>query len=96
MKSKIDDQALAIWKRSTNSILLDSQNGMTLHRQLKSQLQCLIEKMFDDTTPFMTEDYLIASLGISRTTVRRALSDLAADGFLKRRRAVGTVVQKNK
>jgi len=39
-----------------------------------------------------SENELVASLGISRMTVNRALRELAAEGFLVRRRGAGTFV----
>jgi LacI family transcriptional regulator len=82
------------WEKATHSIVIDSQSGVPLHQQLRINLQNLIEKSFKNDDQFMTEDYLVEVLGLSRGTVRRALLDLSAEGLLERRRALGTVVRK--
>jgi LacI family transcriptional regulator len=82
------------WEKAAHSIVLDSHSDVALHRQLRSALQTAIEDVFEDNAQFMTENYLVKVLGISRGTVRRALMDLSADSLLERKRAIGTVVRK--
>ncbi len=81
-----DDYARSSSVLSTCAIsvayILDPKSGVPLHRQLRTTLQEIIEEFFENESPFMTEDYLVENLDVSRTTIRRALLDLTADGFL--------------
>ncbi len=73
---------------------LVSGNGIALHRQL---FLCLRDQIVrgnyapGDQLP--NEDDLIEMFGISRITVRRALSDLEAEGLLTRKQRLGTFVR---
>jgi LacI family transcriptional regulator len=76
-------------------IVLDHTRELPLHAQLKTSLRRLILENFEDTTRFFSEAQLVDHLRISQGTVRRALTDLAADGMLEKRPAKGTIVRKN-
>jgi LacI family transcriptional regulator len=75
-------------------IVLDYTREMPLHAQLKTSLRRLIQDSFEDTSRFFSESQLVDHLRISQGTVRRALTDLAADGMLEKRPAKGTIVRK--
>jgi LacI family transcriptional regulator len=75
-------------------IVLDYTREMPLHAQLKTSLRRLIQENFEDTSRFFSEAQLVGHLRISQGTVRRALTDLAADGMLEKRPAKGTIVRK--
>jgi LacI family transcriptional regulator len=75
-------------------IVLDHSRELPLHAQLKSSLRRLIVENFEDTNRFFSEAQLIGHLRVSQGTVRRALTDLAADGILEKRPAKGTIVRK--
>jgi LacI family transcriptional regulator len=75
-------------------IVLDYTRELPLHAQLKTSLRRLIQENFEDTSRFFSEAQLVGHLRISQGTVRRALTDLAADGMLEKRRAKGTIVRK--
>lgn len=77
-----------------NRIMFDPKSALPLHGQLRDSLRRLIEEEFEDGEQFFTETGLIAELGLSQATVRRALSDLASEGVLERRVAKGTFVRK--
>jgi LacI family transcriptional regulator len=76
-------------------IVLDHTRELPLHAQLKTSLRRLILESFEDTTRFFSEAQLVDHLRVSQGTVRRALTDLAADGMLEKRPAKGTIVRKN-
>jgi LacI family transcriptional regulator len=82
------------WDKAVHSIVLETDSGVALHRQLREALAQLIDESFAEGELFMTEDYLVDVFGISRGTVRRSLLDLAAGGVLSRKRGLGTVVRK--
>ena len=75
-------------------IVLDSTRKLPLHVQLKTSLQRLIHENFDDTSRFFSESQLTGQLQVSQGTVRRALTELAADGIIEKRPARGTIVRK--
>ncbi len=93
---KIQDQEAqnSKWEKVVHSIVIGTNNGIALHRQLHDGLSKLIDESFEDGELFMTEDYLVDVFGVSRGTVRRSLLDLANEGLLSRKRGLGTVVQK--
>lgn len=68
-------------------------NGVALHRQLFLVLRDRIVR--GDPGPgaaLPTEEALGEAFGVSRITVRRALSDLQAQGLVERRHGLGTFV----
>jgi LacI family transcriptional regulator len=75
-------------------VILDERRGDPLHLQLRQSLRGIISRNFEDRDLFYPEEFLVAELGISRGTVRRALGDLASEGLLKRWPAKGTIVCK--
>lgn len=67
--------------------------GMSLHRQLYMALRVnILNRTWPAGSALPTEDSLSAQFNVSRITVRRALTDLAADGLVVRRHGVGTFV----
>jgi GntR family histidine utilization transcriptional repressor len=76
---------------------LDATAAAPLYRQLKERIQARIAGGdWAPGDPVPSEHDLMASLGVSRMTVNRALRELAADGWLERRRGVGTFVARSK
>jgi len=72
---------------------IDRASFVPLHAQLKNLLQRRImagDWAADATMP--SEAALCGMYGVSRITVRRALSDLEAEGFIRRERGRGTFV----
>jgi len=77
-------------------IVLDPEREVPLHAQLRASLTRLIQHKFEDANRFFSEPQLVDPLRISQGTVRRALTDLAADGLLEKRPAKGTIVRKGR
>lgn len=72
---------------------LDQKSPVPLYYQIKEQIRKFIlsgELKPGDMIP--AEDVLSEQLQVSRMTVRRALGDLATEGLLTRKRAIGTIV----
>ena len=72
---------------------LDESNGLPLYRQLKDILLGKIttgEWSVDSQIP--TEEELVATYKVSRSTVRSAIAELTRQGLLYRKRGVGTFV----
>jgi DNA-binding LacI/PurR family transcriptional regulator len=77
-----------------NKLIIDRRRGLPLHIQIQRALRELIDLHFADGDAFFTEAELVESLGISRPTVRQALSELNREGLLLRRPAIGTIITK--
>ncbi len=78
-------------------MLLDRSSPVPLHYQLRSYLQQQIEGGAlkpGDAIP--TERELVSRFGVSRITVRQAVSDLTSEGFLYRQHGRGTYVRSQK
>ncbi|BBZ32096.1 GntR family transcriptional regulator [Mycolicibacterium confluentis] len=68
--------------------------GVPLHRQLFLVLHDEIERgAIPAGDPLPTEQELCEQFGVSRITVRRALSDLADQGYITRKQGVGSFVR---
>lgn len=73
--------------------MLDPGGALPLYQQLKQALRKLIEAgTWAPNTAIPPERELIQRFGVSRITVRQALSDLVADGLLYRQHGRGTFV----
>lgn len=69
-------------------------DGTSLHRQLFMVLRDQIRRgTHAPGNPLPTEEALCERFGVSRVTVRRALADLQAQGFVERRHGRGTYVR---
>lgn len=78
------------------STILRRDRGDLLHRQLFLALREQIKRgTYKEGEPIPTEEQLCQSFGVSRITVRRAIADLAEDGWLERRIGRGTFVRHN-
>jgi len=74
-------------------IQLDQKSPVPLYYQLKEQIRSLIlsgKLQPGDMIP--AEEILSEQLQVSRMTVRHALGDLASEGLITRKRAIGTIV----
>jgi GntR family transcriptional regulator len=68
--------------------------GVPLHRQLFLVLHDEIARgVLAQGDPLPTEQSLCEQFGVSRITVRRALADLADQGYIERRQGVGSFVR---
>lgn len=82
-----------------NTFSIDKNNPMPLYYQLQ---QTIIEKInegiYKENESIPPEQYIIKESGLSRTTVRQAIENLVTEGYLEKRRGIGTFVisrQKN-
>jgi GntR family transcriptional regulator len=76
--------------------VLSTDAGVPLHRQLFLVLHDEIDRGViapGDALP--TEQTLCEQFGVSRITVRRALADLAEQGYIERRQGVGSFVRRH-
>ena len=70
---------------------------MPLHRQLRDALSDeIVSGRLEVGQTLPTEHALAATFGVSRITVRHALSELERDGLVRRRRPTGNVVASNR
>ncbi len=76
-----------------NAAALDPDRPIPLYVQLKTLLrEAIISGLYGPADRLPTEHELCAQLGISRTPVNRALTELAEEGVILRRRRRGTYV----
>lgn len=68
-------------------ILIDENRDTPLYAQLRNSLRQIIVERFDDGDRFWSESQLVENLPVSLGTVQRALTDLAAEGYIDRKRA---------
>ena len=75
---------------------IDRSSPLPAYAQIKQRLLAMIGAWRDVTERFHGDEELAALFGVSRMTVRRATDELVAEGFLLRRRGVGTFVAAEK
>lgn len=74
-------------------VKLDEQTGTPYYEQLYQGIRANIRNgLLKPGTPFPSEREFMESLGIARTTLRRALEQLEKEGLVSRRHGVGTFV----
>ncbi len=74
--------------------IIDKNNPTPLYFQLQNSIVDLInEGTFEENTSLPSELEIIESTGLSRTTVRQAIENLVQEGYLERRRGIGTFVK---
>jgi GntR family transcriptional regulator len=77
--------------------VLSSDAGVPLHRQLFLVLHDEIDRgVIAAGAALPTEQTLCDQFGVSRITVRRALADLAEQGYIERRHGVGSFVREHR
>jgi GntR family transcriptional regulator len=75
---------------------LGRMDGVPLHRQLFLVLRsAILSGLRPPGSELPTEEALVESYQVSRSTVRRALSSLQAEGLIERKRGLGTRVAKS-
>jgi GntR family transcriptional regulator len=85
---------ITVQKTSGKTAPVSTDAGVPLHRQLFLVLHDEIDRGViapGDALP--TEQTLCDQFGVSRITVRRALADLAEQGYIERRQGVGSFVR---
>nr|WP_324685793.1 GntR family transcriptional regulator [Mycobacterium sp. 94-17] len=87
---------ITVQQRSDKAGPVSTAAGVPLHRQLFLVLHDEIDRGViapGDALP--TEQTLCDQFGVSRITVRRALADLADQGYIERRHGVGSFVRQH-
>ncbi|MDM2350157.1 GntR family transcriptional regulator [Mycobacteroides abscessus] len=81
-------------KQPVRAAYVTADAGVPLHRQLFLVLHDEISRgTLQPGQALPTEKSLCEQFGVSRITVRRALTDLAEEGFIERQRGVGSFVR---
>lgn len=76
---------------------INRREPVPLYYQLKEVLLSKIERgELNPNMPIPSEKQLMEAYGLSRTTVRQAISELVAEGYLHRQRGKGTFVSRPK
>ncbi|MBL8830811.1 MAG: GntR family transcriptional regulator [Rhodospirillales bacterium] len=75
---------------------IDRGSPIPLYIQVRSRLMTIVNSWPDPELMFHTEDELTEAFGVSRVTLRGALSELVEAGYLKRTRGAGTRVTRRK
>lgn len=74
-------------------MVIDKNSALPMHHQLYIHLKSQIESgAYPENEVIPSESELQRNFDVSRITVRRALSDLEHDGYIRRQRGKGTVV----
>jgi len=82
---------LAAASRSWTDAALSADTGVPLYIQIRNLLREQIRLgEWPADEPMPTEDQLVAHFGVSRTTVRQAMTDLAREGLVVRKAGRGT------
>ena len=85
-----------VQKTSGKAAPVSTAAGVSLHRQLFLVLHDEIDRgVLAPGDPLPTEQTLCDQFGVSRITVRRALADLAEQGYIERRQGVGSFVRQH-
>jgi GntR family transcriptional regulator len=87
---------ITVHKTSGKAGPVSTDAGVPLHRQLFLVLHDEIDRgLIAPGDPLPTEQTLCDQFGVSRITVRRALADLAEQGYIERRQGVGSFVREH-
>lgn len=80
------------WEENLQAIVLDRDNGIPLHVQLRTSLRRVIQSTPAHIEKLIPENSLVDLLGVSQATVRTALNGLVDEGLIQRKRALGTLI----
>ncbi|MEG0034780.1 MAG: GntR family transcriptional regulator [Bacilli bacterium] len=77
-----------------NNFKLDRSSTIPFHQQLYRYIKkCIIDGTYKEKEVIPSEMEMQIKFDVSRITVRRAISDLEHDGYLRKRRGQGTIVE---
>lgn len=77
-----------------NKFKLDKRSNIPFHQQLYRYIKgCIEDGTYRENEVIPSEKEMQEQYDISRITVRRAISDLEHDGYLRKRRGLGTIVE---
>lgn len=71
---------------------LDRDSPLPLYEQIKRRVLSMILGWQNEETRFHSDQELAEQFGVSRMTVRQAVSELVSEGYLRRMRGLGTFV----
>lgn len=78
-------------------IILDKESKIPIYHQLYLIIKERIESSeYPENSTIPSESELQAQFNVSRITVRRAMSDLENDGYVTKKRGIGTIVSPKK
>jgi len=80
----------------TPSLIINRDSPLPLYAQVKRQLQAEIMSWPLENDRFYTDQELQGIYGVSRATVRQALTALEDEGLVRRQQGYGTFVNRNK
>ena len=87
---------ITVERTSGKAAPVSTDAGVPLHRQLFLVLHDEIDRgVIAPGDPLPSEQTLCDQFGVSRITVRRALADLAEQGYIERRQGVGSFVREH-
>ena len=87
---------ITVQKTGGKAAPVSTEAGVPLHRQLFLVLHDEIDRgVIAPGQALPTEQTLCDQFGVSRITVRRALADLAEQGYIERRQGVGSFVREH-
>lgn len=75
---------------------IDRESPLPLYAQIKRSLQAKLMSWPAENDRFYTDHELQRIFGVSRATVRQALTELEVEGLVRRRRGFGTFVNRDK
>jgi GntR family transcriptional regulator len=82
---------------SKSDFLVSKENDVPLYQQIKESLRKeILERRLKEKEKIPSERSLCERFGVSRITVRQALSELLAEGLIERRQGKGTFVAPRK
>ena len=83
--------------KELSGLSIDRSSPLPAYAQIKDQLASVISKFRSrGIEAFYTDEVLSTHFGVSRMTMRHAISDLVRDGILYRRKGVGTFIAEPK
>ena len=80
----------------TLPLIINRDSPLPLYAQVKRKLQTEIMAWPLENDRFYTDQELQGIFGVSRATVRQALTELEDEGLVRRRQGYGTLVNRNK
>ncbi|WP_345816783.1 GntR family transcriptional regulator (plasmid) [Paraburkholderia sp. PREW-6R] len=90
-----DDNPAPLVQRAEKSPI-DRDSPLPIYVQIKRRLLAEIHAWSHADRPFTPEHELSARFGVARATMRQAMSELVNEGYLVRRRGLGTFVMTEK
>ncbi|AHF90990.1 transcriptional regulator [Opitutaceae bacterium TAV5] len=84
------------WEPLIRAIVIDREGGIPLHVQIRTSLRRILQTVPAHVEKLPAENTLMTLLGVSQATIRTALDGLVNEGLILRRRALGTLITRNR